>query len=514
MNGAVRRHGAALVAVALTVGALTAVGTDWGRPSASSERDGGRPNIVVIYTDDQTVAQMEALPATRRFFDANGVRFADNTTTFPLCCPSRATLLTGMYTHNHGVNSNYFASGGGYRTFAQRDGDRSLAVALDQAGYHTGWLGKYLNEYGSASAGNSPTERAPGWDDWRPAIGEYATDYWHTRINDNGTVVDLSGRYQTDAYADIAGQMIDEAVGQPDPFFLVFSFFAPHLGVRVDGGATEDERTLDVAEYSPRYADAYGASLAPRGAAFNESSLDDKPAVVRDLYGPLLTPAEVDAIDQRWRSELRALRSVDDAFSEIRRTLSDAGALDDTVVVFTSDNGYMHGEHRIPSAKYVPYRESLEVPLYIADPGGRHGAVYRGLTANIDLAPTVLDYAHAEALAPVDGLSLRGPVTTGADLGIGGGRPILLHGGEAGVGSRLAGYSGVRWGTWVLWQWDSAGQPVEMYDLATDPDEVQNLADDPRFAATRAALVAMRDELTGCVGPTCRLLPARGPDGS
>lgn len=464
---------------------------------------------MLLYTDDQAVAQMRALPATSAWFAENGVRFTDNMTSFPLCCPSRAGLLTGQYTHNHHVNSNFAATGGGYRTFADYDGPRSLAVALHQAGYRTGWVGKYLNEYGDEAVGNSATEIAPGWDDFRPAVGEWASDYWHTRINDNGRVRDLSGTYSTDAYAGVAGDMIKDASAQPEPFFLVVSLFGPHTGSRVTPTGVQN---FPVAEYAPRHAGLYTNSVAPRPASFNEAAMSDKPTLIRDFYGPRLTATQVAAIDTRWRSELRALAAVDEAVTSIRAELAATGELDNTVIIFTSDNGYMHGEHRVPSLKYVPYRESREVPLYISAPDGRRGATYRQLTANIDLAPTILDYAQAVPLAPVDGMSLRPAVTTGARPP-GHGRPVLLYGGAAGSRVRPAGYLGIRWGRWAMWTWRSPGNPAELYDLRSDPTESRNVVGDPANAPVVASLTAMRDQLAFCAGLTCRPAPATWPGG-
>lgn len=519
MTRRVRRALAALAAVA-AVAAVAASGADadappgWSDAAPPVEQAAERPNIVVLYTDDQTVAQMRAMPATTEWFAANGVRFTNNMTTFPLCCPSRATFLTGQYTHNHGVNANFAASGGGYRTFADRAGARSLAVALDQAGYHTGWVGKYLNEYGDGGAGNPATEIAPGWDDFRPAVGAWSGDYWRTRINDNGRVRDLSGTYSTDAYAEIAGDMVRDASAQPDPFFLVVSFFGPHTGTRVtataDGGTSVE--VLRVAEYAPRHARLYPNAVAPRTRAFNEPRVEDKPALIQRFYGEPLTASEVAAIDARWRSELRAVAAVDEAVTSIREDLAAAGELDNTVIIFTSDNGFMHGEHRVPSLKYVPYRQSREVPLYIAAPDARRGATYNGITANIDLAPTILDYAQAAPIAPVDGMSLR-PAAVAGTRPAGHGRPVLLYGGMAGARVRPAGYLGIRWGRWVMWTWRAAGNPTELYDLRVDPNENRNVAADPANAAVIASLAAMRDQLAYCAGPTCRPAPAAWPGG-
>lgn len=522
MTRRVRRGIAALTAFAAIAGAAGAAGVaaadappGWSDAAPPVEQTVERPNIVVLYTDDQTVAQMRAMPATTEWFAANGVRFTNNMTTFPLCCPSRATFLTGQYTHNHGVNANFAKTGGGYRTFAANAGARSLAVALDQAGYHTGWVGKYLNEYGDTSAGNPATETAPGWDDFRPAVGAWAADYWNTRINDNGRIRDLAGTYSTDAYASEARDMIKDASAQPDPFFLVVSFFGPHTGSRVtataDGGTSAEE--LPVAEYAPRHARLYPNAVAPRTRAFNEPRTADKPALVQRFYGDPLTVAEAAVIDTRWRSELRAVAAVDEAVTSIREDLAAVGELDNTVVIFTSDNGFMHGEHRVPSLKYVPYRESRDVPLYISAPDGRQGAAYGGVTANIDLAPTILDYAQAAPLAPVDGMSLRPAVTAGTRPA-GRGRPVLLYGGNAGARVRPAGYLGVRWGRWVMWTWKAAGNPTELYDLRADPNENRNVAANPANAQVLASLAAMRDQLAFCAGATCQPAPPAWPGGS
>ncbi|HET9541648.1 MAG TPA: sulfatase [Acidimicrobiales bacterium] len=507
--GVTRGAGAAAVLMSL-LGVALAVGSV-GPPGSRSADAASAPNVVVIMTDDQTLAQMVALPETTALLGDAGVTFSDAVVSYPMCCPSRATFLTGQYTQNNGVRQNTAADDDNplpreafpvadveaWPAFARDAERRSIAVALEDAGYHTGLLGKYMNGYQR----RAPVP--PGWSDWRAAP---SPSYWNTRLNENGVEVEYPGQFQTDVYREVAGDMIGQASDSRQPFFLMLNFSAPHTA------------GPGVHTYADRHQSLFPDALAPRSAAYDEADTSDKPAFLRDRY-PRLSTAQVQTVDARWRDSLRSLAAVDEAVGAIVEDLADTGELEDTVLIFTSDNGLYHGEHRIPGSKYLPYEPAIRVPLIVAGPAvadGLRGTVSDAAVANVDLAATILDLANVEPLAPVDGRSLL-PLLTGEPVPWQAGatpsathaRPIYLMG----VGSSIRGnvpqtYSGVRSSDgWSYIRWEDQAGSTELYDLVNDPEQTENLARDPSYRAIRARLERQRHHLVRCAGRSCDVPP-------
>ncbi|MBA3260293.1 MAG: sulfatase-like hydrolase/transferase, partial [Gemmatimonadales bacterium] len=235
----------------------------------------GRPNIVVIMTDDQTMESMSVMPQTLSLIGAAGVTFEKNVVTYALCCPSRATFFTGQYPHNHGVRSNGSPDGG----HAKLDHSNTLPLWLQGAGYVTGHIGKYLNGYGKVDTLEIP----PGWTEWYGGIGESAYDYYGYLLNENGTVVPYgttSEHYQSDVYTGKAVDFIlrrapDAALGVP--FFLSVTYFAPHWGDPLEPG----DPLLPTAVPAPRHKGRFAGEFLPSSPAFNEADISDKPASMR-----------------------------------------------------------------------------------------------------------------------------------------------------------------------------------------------------------------------------------------
>jgi arylsulfatase A-like enzyme len=467
-----------LAMVAALVVACAEDRSDEDRPAHDS-----RPNIVVIMTDDQTLASMSVLTKTNRLIGAEGVTFSDHVVSFPVCCPSRATFLTGQYAHNHHVMGNR-APAGGYRAF--REQQTTMPVALQEAGYHTIHIGKYLNGYGRES-----TAVPPGWTDFRGSIDPSTYLYFNFSLNVNGRIHTYGTRpsnYQTDVYARIAENVITRRRGKDAPFFLSVAFLAPHAEAR----RGVDEGVSGRAVPAPRHADRFGHAPLPRPPSFDEPDVGDKPAFVSER--PRLSPDVRAAMTRGYRAGLASLLAVDDAVERIIGALEDGGVLDDTVVIFTSDNGFFRGEHRIPDNKIHLYEPSIRVPLLVRGPGVARGATRDALVANIDLAPTILDLAEATPLRTMDGRSLV------PDLAIersGPPRQILLE-----SGTPRAPVRGVRTHRYVYVEHPTGER--ELYDLDTDPDELENRADDPAMADVRADLAERLDELRSCAGRSCR----------
>lgn len=448
-------------------------------PLAACRRAGeeaARPNFVVIMTDDQTVESLRVMPNVERLLSERGVTFTNSVVSYPLCCPSRASFLTGQYAHNHGVLGNE-PPDGGYSAF--RAPLTTLPAALRDAGYTTVHIGKYLNGYGLARRREVPA----GWSDWHGLVDYSTYQYFDFTLNDNGRLRRPRG-YQTHVLTDRATSAIRREADEDEPFFLELAFAAPHHEL-------ERRRPLS----ARRDRGAFATEPLPMPASFAEADVTDKPAPVAG--DPPLDSAEIDAITRRYRAAITSLLAVDRSVARVVRALRANDELDDTVIVFTSDNGYFYGEHRVASGKVFPYEPSIRVPLVVRGPGVRAGATADALVANVDLAPTILELACARPLRPMDGRSLTGnlghPRRPGSD------RAVLL---EAFGAARSGPYQGVRTERYVYIEYANGGR--EVYDLVADPDQLQNRHGQPETRAVEARLADRLAELRGCAGAGCR----------
>lgn len=443
-------------------------------PPLPAEAD-GRPNVVLIVTDDQTLENQRVLRYVNGTLGRRGTTFSEALVSFPLCCPSRATMLTGQYAHNHGVLGNHWPRGG-YRAL---DHTNTLATWLDEAGYYTAFVGKYLNGYGSRDA---PAVVPPGWDDWFGKVAPGHVYYGYTVLDDD-TFVHFRGDpedYSTDVYAAQAAAVIRSRAGQDEPFFLNVAPLAPH---GADGNLSIP---------APRHAGAFDGEAVPRPPSFNEADVADKPAAVAGR--PLLDDDAVAALENRYRRRLESLLAVDDLVRGVVGALEEIGELDETIIVFTSDNGFLEGQHRIAQGKVLPYEESIRVPLLVAGPGFPAGARVHAPVANIDIAPTIVAAAGATPGRVMDGVPLQ---DVAADPAAFADRALLL---EAFGGD---GYTGVRTAEWV-WVEHGTGE-LELYHLGRDPYELENRSADPRLAVEREWLAAVLAGMRSCSGPSCQV---------
>jgi N-acetylglucosamine-6-sulfatase len=439
-----------------------------------------RPNVVVFMTDDQTLEELRAMPIVRRLIGARGATFENGIVSFPLCCPSRASFLTGQYAHNHGVLDNKEPWGGYY---AFRDQWNTLPVWLQQAGYTTMLVGRYLNRYGELN----PAEIPPGWDEWHGVADVTDNRYFDYLLNDNGVVHRYGSAvadYSTDVLARIAVRLVRRQAATGKPFFLWLPFVAPHA-------AGTAERAAPVA--APADTSRFASEPLPRTPSFNEADVSDKPAAVRAL--PLLSSDAIGSLTAYYRNELESLLAVDRAVGRVLAALRRSGVLDNTLVVFTSDNGFMHGEHRLELMKVVPYEPSIRVPLLISGPGIRRGLQIPDVVSNVDLAPTILAVTGARPGRPQDGRSLL-PVLRAP--GSWAGRAVLLEGGPPGS---VTDYEGLRTPDYSYVE--LADGERELYDLRRDPDQLQNLAGDSASAPTVAELSARLAVARTCAGSSC-----------
>jgi N-acetylglucosamine-6-sulfatase len=447
-------------------------------PAAAAQK----PNVIVVTTDDQRASDIRVMPEVRRLIGGAGTTFQRSYVNYPLCCPSRATFLTGQYAHNHGVLWNFFPQGGFYAFRNQRE---TLPVWLQRAGYHTALMGKYLNEYGE----RNPRQIPPGWSEWYGGVDPSTYHYFGFTLNENGRLHHYGNRprdYQTDVLARKAVRLIGRRAPKRQPFFLWVTPTAPHT-------VTDTARAEGTpAEPAPRHAGRFANARLPRPPSFFEPDISDKPPILRGL--PTVSDEAVERLTEHYRGRLASLLAVDEAVARMVAALRRTGELDNTLFVFTSDNGWLLGEHRVAGQKYLGFEESIGVPLLIRGPGFPAGRKVDELASNVDLAPTILDAAGAGAGRRQDGVSLRrlvGPRPPRRDL--------LTETGEN-VG--LPWYWQIHTKRWVLEE-VSSGE-VELYDLARDPFQLDNVAGDPAFAAIQAKLAARLAKLRDCAGRGCR----------
>ena len=437
-----------------------------------------RPNIVLISTDDQTITDMRWMTKTNELLAANGVTF-EGVSPHPLCCPARAEILTGQYAHNNGV---YFNKGrtGGYQ--ALKDPNNTIAAWLQAAGYRTGFSGKFLNGYSWSANG-----RPDGWDYWDPTIEGTYSYFDYTTANDGAPRKAPPGEYITDHVAQMTIDHIASWSAQSTPFFFWSSYVAPHARCN-----ESQENCQSPPTPARQYAEAFPGAVNPAMAkpSFNEKNVSDKPKKLR------VRKQDPERMQRLFHQRIRALASVDDAVASTVSALADAGQLDNTIIIFTSDNGFLLGEHRLRGKKRA-FEESLRVPLIIRGPGFRAGRTNPNTGSILDIAPTILAEANAAAGRLLDGESLTELQLAGAEAG---GETRLIQ-----SGARVRRAHDHRWDwrgirdhryTWLRW---SSGF-IELYDRAVDPYELNNVASNPRYRQVSRVLRTRFHALGKCAG--------------
>jgi N-acetylglucosamine-6-sulfatase len=472
---------APLVGIVALAGALGS-GRE-GDASAASTNANGLPNIVVVMSDDQEAASIRVMDNVQRLLGREGTTFRESYVSYSLCCPSRATFLTGQYAHNHGVLDNA-PPAGGYRKL---DHTNTLPVWLQRAGYHTAHIGKYMNGYGSRGL----TEIPPGWSEWNGAFGAM---YFGYRLNENGTLVQYGGTpndYNTDVFARKAVDFVRRQAPSPTPFFLNVAPNAPH-----ETGPDPPGRCAASAKPAPRHIGRFENEPLPMSPSFNETDDSDKPINIRRR--PPLNAAEIANLVRLNRCRLESLLAIDEGVRDIINALGETGELDDTLIIYTSDNGFFLGEHHIRTGKFYPYEESIRVPLLIRGPGVPRGKSVRDVVANVDLAPTILDAANGSAGRRMDGRSLF-PLMTHRGERVG--RAIMLETGKPGWSN----YTGLRTHRYMYAEYASGDK--ELYDLAHDRFQLRSVHNEAAYGGARAALAGYLGRIRACSAGACRERP-------
>jgi N-acetylglucosamine-6-sulfatase len=604
-------------------------------PVAHAPAQTNQPNIIVLMADDLDVGSLETMlannlmPNFATYFVDQGIKFEQSFVTNAVCCPSRATFLSGQYSHNHQALTNSF--NGSVQAF---EDTTALPTWLKAAGYRTAHVGKYLNAYGyfselhdplptattspfiqkivedfaanllSALTGQPPsafkrlrqTYVPPGWSEWYGLLDTSAYCTYNFKINENGQVTQYlkNGRvvrnavwnmaqirppindgqlhnYQTDVLADLSVDFLRRATTDTTqaarPFFLAIMPLAPHIEAcgRYDPDGPKAKFKVYKDQFqafirpAPRHQALQpslrdlGASLLPQPQvagtrSFNEQDLSGKP---REFQSKLLLLDQYDqsGLFNQYGNRLASLVALDDLIGRVVGELQRNGQLENTIIFFTSDNGWFYGEHRL-SAKMLAYEEAIRVPLYVRVPGSAGGQRVSHLTLNNDLAPTIAELAGARPTLTVDGRSfvplLQGPQAAlpwrkqflvEHYLGVWPEQDIRVFDAanafaiRTGSGSTLPNrkyieyYDGVQRGSSGYYLSERQKQPSgqfvwqgplldnEYYDLDADALEVDNLlhdvAADPneqQILDETAELKTLLGQLLPCKGDACRQL--------
>jgi N-acetylglucosamine-6-sulfatase len=517
-----RRSVAGTIAVSL---AATALGLTTGGEGNAAVRSAAAspPNFLFILVDDQATNSFHRrfMPATFKRIVDRGTMFTNALAAPPLCCPDRAGLLTGQYPHNNHVWSNH----PGYAELTDRE--NTLGTWLQRAGYRTGYFGKFLNHYGSVSG----LAGAPGFDRWF-AFTDEGTSYYDYEIADDGTRVSYGhdrADYSTDVLSRQAAAFMSDNVRASRPFFAWLAYSAPHLNRTTSGPCAgsnpipPDEATLRRFEDEP----------LPQPPSFDERGIGDKPYRIAQL--PRISSDQTEQMTLRWRCTLAAMSVVDADVDTLMSGLQSESALDDTIVIYLSDNGFFFGEHRIPNGKGLVYEPALRVPFAIRVPRKfRTGPLdprTNAVVANQDVAPTILRYVNrfggsASPCIPstgcrrLDGRSLL-PLLQGGGRWRSGGRGVLVE-----IDSRRnvttataakrridpecgCAYEAIRTHRYVYSEPSVGGR--ELYDLERDPDELSNKIRSRGSAPIRRELAARLALLERCSGQPDRDPPRSRP---
>jgi N-acetylglucosamine-6-sulfatase len=581
-RGAVAPLAAALAVLALVLGLVIATSEEAKAARAkASEAEGQKPSFVVVQTDDETMEELYdgvrmlngaeefAMPNTLQLLGEKGVTFSRYYTPYSLCAPSRVSLLTGRYAHNDNVRGNVPPNGGWTGFQSRLAYSHNLATWLQGAGYRTIHIGKILNGYGDAPY--SPgTEEPPGWSSWHTILNSdtnhYAYGYllnnngvvegpygdsgsWETReygaIDDAGCpYAPLNGLpcyYETDRFNALATEEI-AATPPEQPFYMQVDYTSPHGDFRKPAGP--QPATRDIGRFS-------GAPLpVSRAEGFNEGNVNDKPRFIREA--PYLSATEIHTYRVYYQNCLNALVSVDEGVKGIVNQLGALGRLQNTYVIFTSDNGFFFGQHRLVGGKFLAYEPSTHLPLIIRGPGIKPNTQSGQLVNTTDIAPTILELAEVAPDKSVDGTSLvpyaedptlrsRRPLlfesfvqtddveangqaptetSTPERTAAGPARGKLLGRASTGSGAKNPAahasvvappknYYGIRLGPYKYIEWPDGEK--ELYDINKDPAELNNIARDGNFTPIRIFMHQELERLEECSGRTCQEVSEKIP---
>jgi N-acetylglucosamine-6-sulfatase len=438
-----------------------------------------RPNFVFVMADDLDERSMQDLPGIRDVMGTTGTTLENAYVTFSLCCPSRATILRGQYPHNHDISGNALPQGGAVK-FRDLGLDKStIATWLNDAGYQTKYVGKYMNGYGGLYV-------PPGWDEWYVLQDAHGTDVTDKPASDAPAQTVTFTGHSTDVFANKASDFIKRSSTNTESFFLLVGTTAPHTPPAV----------------AERHQTQFATTPLPKPPNFNEEDVRDKPAWVRSRS--LNSQAQIDEMLKEYRARLRSMLSVEDLLRQTIATLQETGELENTYIFFTSDNGYHMGNHRLGIAKRTPYEEDIGVPLMVRGPGVLAEATRQHLVINNDFAPTIADLAGVNIPAFVDGSSFA-PLLTATPPALSAWRKAFLEEGWPDTNHpdipQVPLHKSVHTQQYMFTEYDTGER--ELYDLSTDPYQLQSkprTGNEQLYSTLESRLNALR----ACSGAGCR----------
>ncbi len=446
--------------VSLTAVARDAAGNTTVSAAVTVTVDNAPPkNVVVIMVDDMRFDHMQYMPLTMAQLGSEAVVFSNAVAATPLCCPSRATLLTGRYSHNHGVLTNDSPNGGAVKF----NPSSTLATWLSGAGFRTGMFGKYLNEYQKISP-----SIPPGWNDFQVIVEKPGSNnYVNYDINDNGTrrtYGTAPSDYSTTLFASRAVSFIN-ATPVNQSLALFYVPFAPH--------APAVPHPSDVGRYAgfPKW----------RPPNYNEADVSDKTSLAK-LTAKFST-AQINASDALHRSMLEALQAADRGAESIILALKAQGRWNNTLLVFLSDNGLAWGENRMLDRKSCPYEACIRIPMLVRVPGIAPRTETKWVS-NVDLAPTIAAWVGVSTPGNVNGLNLLPLLANPAAPWR---TEVLIE--QLGLAQTYKNFYAVRNDRYIYVEYLNGEK--ELYDLQTDPWQMTNVVTKAAYASIRASLAAI-----------------------
>ena len=381
--------------------------------ATSPVRNSGKPNIILVLVDDlkaNIYEDPDRFPVFYNELIKKGTKFDNSYVVDSLCCPSRASLLRGQYPHNTNVIANVPPDGGLYKFNQQGLENSTIATWLKSSGYHTGFFGKYLNGYGDSveMPDLKNTYVPPGWDEWMSPLGGPHTKIngqdrnpykeYNYDMNHNGEI-SRYGRDKDDYLTDVLSRGAENFIATSDnkvPFFMLVAPYVPHMP----------------ATPADRYVDKFPNATLPKPPSFNTTS-GDEPRWMKDVWAEAkneygiskFTPAQINVMEELYKKQLRSMLGVEDLISDIIAKLKETGELDNTYIIFTSDNGYHMGQHKLSPGKGTAYDTDTKVDLVVRGPGIAALKTDSSLVNNIDIAPTIAKLAGATVPSFVDGFS-------------------------------------------------------------------------------------------------------------
>lgn len=441
-----------------------------------------RPNLLMITVDDAALKDMPYMPHLQQLMADQGTTIENGVAPTPICVPSRASILTGQYSHNHGaVTIN--GEGGGFPAFRGEADDDTLPVWLQRAGYDTMFLGKYLNGYNEETSDYTP----PGWSTWRPTLDPTTYNYSDPTLLIDGQPEQIH-QYSTSLLRDQSEEMIRDRADSDKPWYMWVNYIAPH-----SGGPKEPD--------DPKGIKTPAREDRDRGTFSDLENSDTPDMFEKDSSDKTIVPATQKKWGTKGRAALKiarqqrieSLQSVDRALVSTFKTLRDTDQLDSTYIVFTSDNGFATGEHNI-SGKLFYFTDILHIPMFIRGPGIPRGLTTKAPVTNADWAPTLAGLAGVAPGKDVDGVDVLPWLDSDAT------RRVIPIEGYPVQGGLKSLYRGVTVGNWTYVRGKSR---EELYDRNVDDYQLVNVRNDPRFKTYLKQMRNLTRSASTCAAATC-----------